>query len=244
MRYIDTHVHLGTSKFSGVSTTEEAIMAAMQKYDIKISLVMPQPTLEDVSAVHHSISEMSLKYPGRIYGMIHLDPWLDEQIYMEEVKVCVETYKFVAMKLHPMGHNISPLSPRCEKLYEAARFYKLPVLVHTGLGTPFSLPSLMMDPAARYPDVTFILSHAGFASYSDEAIVTAKYRDNIVLEPSWCPSYIVRKMIDAIGAERIIMGSDHISNLPVELTKYRSIELREDQLEQIFMNNPTRIFNL
>ncbi len=244
MTIIDTHVHLGVSKFSGVGTTEEAILAAMEKYKVQTSLVMPQPTLEDVSTVHAAIAEMSRQHPGRIYGMVSLDPWMDEEDYGNQLRTCVEEYGFVALKLHPMGHNISPLSPRCEKLYEAAGRYRLPVLVHTGMGTPFSLPSLLIEPAGRYPDVTFILSHAGFAIYTDEAIVAAKTRDNIILEPSWCPTYSVRKMVDQLGAERIVMGSDHISNLPVELAKYDAIGLSDEQLEQIYLRNPQRIFGL
>jgi predicted TIM-barrel fold metal-dependent hydrolase len=244
MNIIDTHVHLGTSKFSRVRTTEEEILIAMKKYGITTSLVMPQPTLEDISTVHRSIAEMSRKHPGQIYGMVSLDPWLEEDEYVGQLKICVEAFQFVAIKLHPMGHNISPLSPRCDKLYEAARLYNLPVLVHTGIGTPFSLPSLLIEPAGRYPDVTFILAHAGFAIYTDEAIVAAKTRDNIILEPSWCPTYSVRKMVDQLGAERLIMGSDHISNLPVELAKFGAIQLNDSQLEQIYVNNPKRIFRL
>lgn len=244
LHIIDTHVHLGTSKFSGVTAAESDIITAMDRYGIEVSLVMPQPTLEDVPTVHRAIAGMCRDYPGRIYGMVSLDPWMEEEAYLEQVRVCVEEYGFVALKLHPAGHNISPLSPRCDKLYEAARHYRLPVLVHTGLGTPNSLPSLLIEPAGRYPDVTFVLAHAGFAIYTDEAIVAAKTRDNIVLEPSWCPSYSVRKMVDQIGADRLIMGSDHISNLPVELAKYGAIGLSDEQLERIYERNPRRIFQL
>ncbi|WP_281890663.1 amidohydrolase family protein [Paenibacillus sp. YYML68] len=241
---IDTHVHLGVSRFSGVGTTPEAIIQAMDGYGIHTSLVMPQPTLESIPDVHKAIHEMSLQYPGRIYGMASIDPWLSEEAYRAEAAVCMEQYGFVALKLHPLGHNISPLSAGCEKIYETASAYRVPVLVHTGIGNPFSLPSLLIDAAKRYPDVTFVLAHAGFAVYTDEAVVAAKYCDNIILEPSWCPTYTVVKMISAIGAERIIMGSDHLSNLPVELVKYQSIGLSDADLERILVTNPQRIFNI
>jgi len=244
VQVIDTHVHLGTSKFSGVRATEEDILGAMERHGVAASLVMPQPTLEDVTSVHRRIAEMSRKHPGKIYGMVHLDPWTDEQTYRDEVRQCVEADGFAAIKLHPMGHNVSPLSPLCEKVYELAREYRIPVIVHTGLGTPFALPSLVIDPARRYPDVTFVLAHAGFAIYTDEAVVAAKTCENLVLEPSWCPTYAVRKMVDAVGADRVVMGSDHISNLPVELVKYGSIGLSDAQMESIFWHNPKRIFRL
>ncbi|WP_134701015.1 amidohydrolase family protein [Ammoniphilus sp. YIM 78166] len=241
---IDTHCHLGVSKFSGVDTTEEDLIRAMDWNGVQASLVMPQPTLEDISEVHRRIYRASQSYPGRIFGMSSTDPWLDEDSYRNEVNACLSDYGFVALKLHPMGHNISPLSPRCDKIYEMALEHKVPVIVHTGIGNPFSLPSLLIDPAKRYPDVTFILAHAGFAVYTDEAVVAAKYCENIILEPSWCPTYTVRKMVNTIGAERILMGSDHASNLSVELAKFHSIGLSERELEQIFYENPKRIFKL
>lgn len=244
LKIIDTHVHLGTSRFSGTSSSPEEIMAAMDSHGVTASLVMPQPTLESIPEVHKKIADMSRKYPGRIYGMASLDPWMDEADYVRQAATCMTEYGFVAIKLHPLGHNISPLSPHCDKIYETARRYDVPVLVHTGIGNPFSLPSLVIEPANRYPDVTFVLSHAGFAVYTDEAVIAAKTCDNIILEPSWCPTYTVRKMVDQIGADRMVMGSDHISNLPVELTKFQAIGLSEQQLEQIFHYTPQRIFKI
>ncbi|MGG1639011.1 amidohydrolase family protein [Paenibacillus sp. NRS-1760] len=241
---IDTHVHLGVSRFSGVATTPDAIIQAMDRFGIQSSLVMPQPTLESIPEVHKAIYAMSQNYPGRIYGMASIDPWLSEEEYRSEAAVCIEDYGFVALKLHPLGHNISPLSAGCEKIYEEASTYRIPVLVHTGIGNPFSLPSLMIDAAKRFPAVTFVLAHAGFAVYTDEAVIAAKYCENIILEPSWCPTYTVVKMINTIGVERIIMGSDHLSNLPVELMKFQSIGLSDADLEQILIHNPKKIFNL
>lgn len=237
-------MHLGTSRFSGVSTTEKDLIQAMDQFDIATAFVMPQPTLENVFDVHTRIAGMMDTYPGRIYGMASPDPWLQEDVYAQEVERCIKQFGFVAIKLHPLGHNVSPLSKHCDKIYQLADHYQVPVLVHTGTGNPFSLPSLMMDPAKRYPNVTFILCHAGFAVYADEALVTAKHCENVYLEPSWCQTYMTRKMIDQVGIDKIVMGSDHISNIPVELAKYRNIGLTEEQMEAIFYENPNRIFKL
>lgn len=244
MKIIDTHAHLGISRFSGVATCEEDIITAMNLNQVVASLIMPQPTLEDIPTVHASIARMSQRYVNRIFGIASVDPWLDEEQYGNQMRICVEEYQFRAIKLHPLGHNISPLSSRCDKVYEAAEHYDIPILVHTGIGNPFSLPSLVIDSAKRFPRVKFIISHAGFAVYTDEAIVAAKYCENIILEPSWCQTYVIRKMIDVIGAERVIMGSDHLSNLPVEILKYRSIGLNAKQLDMIFFHNANKLFKL
>ena len=219
-------------------------MTTIGRYSLTAALVMPQPTLEEVTVVHERIFRLSQSCPGSVFGVASVDPWLDETAYREEAEKCLSDYRFVAIKLHPLGHNISPLSPLCEKVYQVAAEYGVPVIVHTGLGTPHSLPALMIDPAKRYPEVTFILAHAGFAVYSTEAIVAAKYCPNLILEPSWCPTFMVRGMIDQIGSDRVIMGSDHLNNLPVELAKYNAIGLSERQFRDIMFDNPNRIFNL
>ncbi|WP_240419219.1 amidohydrolase family protein [Paenibacillus periandrae] len=241
---IDTHVHLGTSKFSGVTTTETELLESMESNGVATSLVMPQPTLENIDDVHENIGRLAIEHPGKFYGIASLDPWMKEEPYVLRLEKCVKELGFIAVKLHPYGHNISPLSDRCNKIYESARRLNIPVIVHTGLGTPSSLPSLLIEPARNFPDVTFVLAHAGFAIYTDEAIVAAKTCDNIILEPSWCPTYTVVKMIKAIGDHRMIMGSDHVTNLPVEIMKYRSIGISDVQLDDIFHNNAKRIFKL
>ena len=75
-----------------------------------------------------------------------------------------------------------------------------------------------------------ILAHAGWGLYSAEAMVAAEVCENLYLEPSWCPGYMARQMVERFGAGRVLFGSDHLTNLPVELTKYRSLGLSNQDL--------------
>jgi len=241
---IDTHCHLGKSCFTNIETREEELIKAMDINKITACLLIPQVINGDVRPLHNRIAEMSKKFPGRIFGVANMNPWVEDEVFRKEIKSCIEEKKFVALKLNTSGHNISPLSPYCNKIYELADYYQVPVIVHTGLGVPHALPSLVLEPAKNFPRVNFILAHAGFAIYTDEAIVTAINADNVFLEPSWCPTYALEKMINRLGVSRIIMGSDHLSNLPVELVKFKSINLSEHQLEQVFFKNPIQLFKL
>ncbi len=241
---IDTHQHFGTSMFSGVTTTEAELLAAMDANGIDLAFVMPQPTLEDVRPIHDQIAESAEKHPQRIRGMASISPWLSESEYFAEARRCVNQLGFVALKHHPLGHNIAPNAGPSDKVFQAADELGVPVIVHTGLGTPWSLPSLCIPPARKYPNVPVIAAHAGWGVYSAEAIVAAQVCDNIYLEPSWCPTYVARKMIDEFGAERVLWGSDHLSNMPVELAKYRAIGLTEAQLDEVMRGTAERIFPL
>ena len=48
-------------------------------------------------------------------------------------------------------------------------------------------------------------------------------------KPRRAPGDDVRKLIDDLGATRVMMGSNSVRNVPVELAKYRAIGLYEFQ---------------
>jgi predicted TIM-barrel fold metal-dependent hydrolase len=241
---IDTHQHLGRSMFSGVVTTEPELVAAMERHAVDKMLIMPQPTLEDIRPIHDQIAGVVARNRGRIYGMASITPWWPEAEYAAELRRCVSDLGFVAIKLHPLGHNIAPNHAECDKVFRLAGEFDIPVIIHTGLGTPWSLPALCIPPALKYPQTRVILAHAGWALYSSEAVVAAEVCPNIYLEPSWCPTYSALGMIRKLGASRVLFGSDHLTNLPVELTKYRSIGLNDDELAEILGGTASKVFRL
>ncbi len=241
---IDTHQHLGRSMFTGVETTAADLQAAMDREGIDVALVMPQPTREDIRGYHDRIATAVAASNGALIGMASIDPWCSAKDYLQEARRCVQELGFVALKLHPLAHNLAPNHPSAEKVFRAAVELGVPVIVHTGLGTPWSLPALCLPPARRYPQLPIVLAHAGWGVYTAEAMVAAEICDNLILEPSWCPAYAVRKMFDQFGAERILFGSDHLTNIPVELAKFRAIGVTAEQLEMVFSTNPKRLFGL
>jgi len=241
---IDSHQHIGRSMFSGVVTTERDLLGAMDRHGVDVALVTPQPTLEDIRAVHDQIAGAVERNQGRLFGMASINPWWGEADYHAEARRCVRALGFVALKLHPLGHNLASNHPEADKAFRAAAELGVPLIVHTGLGSPWALPSLCIPPARRYPGLRVILAHAGWGLYSSEAMVAAEVCENLYLEPSWCPGYIARQMVERFGAGRVLFGSDHLTNLPVELTKYRSLGLSADELAGVLGNTARVIFPL
>ena len=230
--------------FSGVVTTEGDLLEAMDRHAVDVALVMPQPTLEDIHGIHDQIAEAAERNRGRLFGMASINPWWAEADYQAEAHRCVRELGFVALKLHPLGHNIASNHPEADKAFRAAADLGVPLIVHTGLGSPWALPSLCIPPARRYPGLPVILAHAGWGLYSSEAIVAAEVCENLYLEPSWCPTYVARQMIERFGAGRVLFGSDHLTNLPVELTKYRALGLRAHELAAVLGGTARTLFRL
>ncbi len=242
---IDAHCHIGTSLVSGVEITEEQLLRTMADHGIGTALAMPQPQQGmEVAPIHDRIARFAEANPGVIYGMVNLSPRVTESEYRGEVERCIRGHGFRAIKLDPSVSALPINHGRCEIVFATAREFGVPVIIHTGMGVPNALPSLTIPPALRYPDVTVVLAHAGFAIFAVEAIVAAQVCPNIVLEPSWCASYQVAEMVRTLGAERVMYGSDHPSNVASELAKLRSIGLTPDQREQVLAGTARRVFGL
>jgi len=244
MKIIDTHCHLGASKLSNLNITEADLLLAMDTHGIDISLVMPHAVSDDPAAAHDQVAALCRRHPDRFRGIANLTPLWDEADYLREVTRCVGDLGFVAVKLNPHQHLASPIMANADKVFDTAADLDVPVIVHTGLGAPWALPSLAIPPAQRHPTLPIILAHAGFAIYAAEAYVAASVCDNIYLEPSWCTVHNLEMFVHKVGVERIMFGSDVPENVPVELAKYRAIGLSEEEIATCLGKTAAQVFRL
>jgi predicted TIM-barrel fold metal-dependent hydrolase len=244
MKIIDSHCHLGVSKLSGHTITESDLLQAMDTHGVDMALAMPHAVTDDPVAAHNAVAELGQHHPERFRGIVNLSPLWDEADYRREATRCVRELGFVALKLNPMQHLTSPLMANANKVFDAAADLGVPIIVHTGPGVPWALPALSIPQARRHPDLPIILAHAGFAVYTAEAYVAASECDNIYLEPSWCAIYEMKWLIKELGTDRILFGSDLPENLPVELTKYKSLNLPPDDLAACLGGTAARLFQI
>jgi predicted TIM-barrel fold metal-dependent hydrolase len=242
---IDAHCHLGKSLLSGVEISEDALLSTMRAHGVDLALVMPQPFQGlEVVAIHDRIARLADAQPGVIYGMANVSCRLPETDYRREVTRCIRDLSFKAIKIDPSVHAVPPNHPVAEIIFATAQELGVPVIIHTGLGAPFALPALAIPPALKYPDVTIVLAHAGFGIYTPEALVAAELCPNIILEHSWSPSFQIEAMTKSIGADRVMFGSDHLTNVAPELAKLHAINLDEASLRAILGGTAQRVFKL
>jgi predicted TIM-barrel fold metal-dependent hydrolase len=244
MRIVNAHAHLGDTRVFDGNTREEDLIAAMDAHGIDAAIVMPSAGAASPPAVHDRIAELGRRYPARIFGQIQMTPHMDHGEFRHEAERCVRELGFVGIKLHPIGAAVNPLGKDAQVVYEVADGLDIPLMVHTGTGVPWSLPSLMIPIARRYPRMRIILAHAGMQIYTMEAWVAATECPNIFLEPSWCAAMDVRFLIDNLGAHRIMWGGDLISNYAVELAKFRSLGLSDQALAQCLGQSAIQVYRL
>jgi len=219
MFVVDSHSHLGISSISGVNVSESELIEKMNTHQVDVSFVMPH-AFQDLKSkeVHDRIYALSQKYPQRIYGIASVSPRIEEEDYCLEIKRCVEELGFIGIKFDPIVFAL-PINHRTTKIvYKMAMKYKVPVIIHTG-GGAFANPLKAIDIAQEFPQLSIVLAHAGFGTYFEEAIHAAKLCPNIYLDHSWSTHQQLKSMVKILGSEKVMFGSDHLSNIPIEYSK-------------------------
>jgi uncharacterized protein len=244
LKVIDTHAHLGECCVFGLVATEEEIIRRMNENAVDATIIQPYPGAKDARKTHDDIAELCAKYPGRFFGLASMSPHGDHDAYRREIERCVKDLKFVGVKLHTIGHGVNPLSEDGDLVFANAHDLGIPTMVHTGPGIPFALPALCIPAAQKYPGLKIILAHAGFAVFTAEAQVAASVCGNLYLETSWCIGEDIRWMIQTIGATRVMMGADLPSNVPVEIAKYRALDLEQEVYDQVMGATAIDVFKL
>lgn len=121
-------------------------------------------------------------------------------------------------------------------MMEVAAEHKVPVFLHSG-PSPYNItitketrklfyrgyvghanydPMIYDGIVTLFPEINFIICHCGvqgcyyYGSYPDHALMLAAMHPNVYLETSMAPVELIEKAIadPAIGAEKLIMGSD------------------------------------
>jgi predicted TIM-barrel fold metal-dependent hydrolase len=164
----------------------------------------------------------------------------------------------VGLKLHPSVDEYPADDRRLDRFVELASAAGTPVAVHSG--PDHSDPAKIARLAGRFPDVTFILYHTylGLSFGKRRAVRLAHSHPNLVLETSWCTWNAVKRLIDEVGPDRVVFGSDaavdgahHFSSHNVggrqsynEIMSRIVTELGLDTARSVLSHNARRLFDL
>ncbi len=243
---IDAHAHLGYDYVFEEDFTLEKLLSNREKNGVEVSIVQPGTTfsLKTVINQHNFIADLSEKMAGRIFGMANPNPHLPTAKYRKELVRCVDDLGFVGVKLHPLAHAVNPILSAGRRVFETASDLGIPVMVHTGAGVPWALPSAIVPMALEFPNLKIILAHSGSAIFSNEASLAAKLCPNVFLETSWLPSTSIYGFCKTFGSNRVMFGSDHSENIASELAKYRTMGLTDEEIEWCLGKTAMEVFKI
>lgn len=244
---IDVHGHLGEDVVFDEQQTEEQLLDAYKKNGVDGAIIqpyLPRIYMEDHVRIHDRIYEMTKCKEKRFWGMASINPHFRPEEYDKEAVRCIRELKFVGIKITPIGHACHPSSKDAMHVWEVCRELKVPLMIHTGAGIPFSDPMSVEKALRSFPDVPCILAHAGSEMHHQQAAYLAAKYENVYLEPNWVGVIGVMNMIRQVGCDKIMFSSDNIYQIPVELAKYRSVIKEEEELEKVLYKNAARVYGL
>ena len=244
---IDVHAHLGEDVVFDETQTEADLTAACRQHGIDGAIVqpyLPRIYMQAHREIHDRIFQMTQSTEKRFWGMASINPHFSPEDYDKEAERCIRELGFVGIKITPIGHATHPSSKDALHVWEVCRALKVPLMIHTGAGVPFSDPISLAPALESFPDVTCVMAHAGSEMHNQQATYLARKHDNLFLEPSWVGVLGVTNMIKQVGFGKILYSSDTISNIPVELAKYRSLVPDAAELDKILYRNAVQVYNL
>ncbi len=212
---IDIHAHVGRvikdkRLFHAIAghpaATAEDYIAAMDRAGVTMGVTFGFLNLDNKYQ-----AQIQKKYPDRIISFAWIDP--REERAVSEFKHCVEDLNLKGVKLHGWWHQfpysdhilLNPLCEICSK-------HNLPILMHAMGDNPLTSPLQLEEMARSFPNLTFIMAHAGVPWLFDEALLVTKRTKNIIIDTTGMPGYWIARMVEEIGPERVAMGSDYPLN--------------------------------
>lgn len=168
---------------------------------------------------HSYVAESVDRHPDRLIGgaAVHARLWNAE--VAAQFDELVIRHNFRMIYIHPSLHKYwLPIQTPSEgegsrrmlyPLFEAARKYNLPVLIHTG-EQPYALPATVDFVSGVFSDVPIIIGHLGTQGelYTMEALMVAERHPNVYLETSFAMGHMLIEAVHSVGPERVIFGSN------------------------------------
>ena len=148
---------------------------------------------------------------------------------------------FRGMELEPVVHGIPLIDERIISHLRVARQFKHPVFL-AALPRPGCRVDDVVLLAQDFPDLTFVLGHAGVGVVDVHAVNLIAPHANIMFETSGGYACVSQVAIARLGAARVVFGSEYPMQHPrIELTKYEVLDLDDDVWRQIGHDNALRI---
>lgn len=238
---IDCHCHAGsgdglTGPWDTSAPLDEYLRRAVQAGIDRTVLFAAFNS--DFALANREVARIVASQPGRFYGFAFVDPERDRGRIQAMVRIAVERYGFVGIKVH---RHVSRIT---REVCEAARAYRIPVLYD--VAGEVSVVELL---AQEYPDVAFIIPHLG--SFADDWAAQLALIDHLVRHHNVHTDTAGVRRFDLLeqalrraGAHKILFGTDGPWLHPgVELAKIHALPLAPRDRELVLSDNLLRLIS-
>lgn len=234
---IDIHRYLPDG--ADLDALVDEILSDMQEYGIDRTVLVPSRREIATGTGSRRVIRAAAGAAGRLRAMASVNPWYGEKA-IADLRESV-ALGAVGLKLHPALQGFLACGSVVDPVLEEVRRLGVPVYVHTGT-PPYAQPLQVVELARRWPDITFVLGHAGSTDLKRDALVAARMAENLLVETSWTLPLRLNELVEAWGAERVVFGSDAPeSSLAIELANHRAADLPDAVVAALMGGNARRI---
>ena len=235
MRILDAHCHLGRGV--DYTVTADSLLKEMDACGVERAVIVPADRQIAVAnrEGNDAVIEAMGRHPDRLTAFCTANPWFGGAA-VEEVKRGFDLGA-AGLKLHPVLQGFQIIDPVARPVVEAAVTRRKPVYFHTGTAvssSPFQLTELCL----RYPEGRFIMGHAAYSDYWNDVVFAYKAAPNIFVETSTHLPVVIRILIEAVGTERVLYGSNYPLNaMSLEIEKISRYVASLADLDKVFALN-------
>ncbi len=198
-----------------------------------------------VGSINRFIAATVAAGDGFFTGLGTLHPDSEDQRYEVERIVSLGLH---GVKLHPDIQRFRLDDPKAMAIFALCVEYDLPVLLHTGdKRYDYSNPNRLLPVLERFPTLRVVGAHLGGWSIWEEAVARLKGIPNLWFDCSstfaWVDKWKVKTLIEALGADRVLWGTDYPMWTPkTELDTFLSLGFDDASARKILWENAAAVF--
>lgn len=242
---IDCHQHVGNGIMLNdvfqINNNVERLEYLMNKGKVDKAVVFPV-SYKDYMEPNREVAELVEKNK-RFIGFARVVS--NSPDAPGQLEHAIREYGLSGVKLHAMEGFPT------RELMDKIRQLKIPVLIHSGMGTaPITFEGLIKS----YPEVPIILAHLGFDTnwstmFSSplQAFYLARKYKNVYLDTAaanWV-QYILEQAVEEVGADKILFGTDAPWFYPaIMIACINDLEISDSDREKILGGNIAGLLGL
>ncbi|WP_411350091.1 amidohydrolase family protein [Paenibacillus sp. WLX2291] len=278
MKIIDAHIHFSeieafhdtARNLASIDYTTDGLLAEFAASNIIAAVGMgvteTKPgAFPDAKAANPMLLDLNDRMPDNVFTCVGINPeTLHEPGQLEALEQCLANPQVVGFKLYAGYYHYNVGDAIYDPVYELARKYDLPIVIHGGLTyadqglLTYSHPLSMEETFLKHRDITFMLCHLGDPWVMDAAAMLEKnpnlYADlsgwivgdhakvqRLMGEPTYV-DHFRRALVFAEKYDRVLFGTDWpLVPLDAWIEFIKNL-IPESHWDDVFYNNALKVF--
>ena len=250
--------------------TADTLVKMMDVYGVDFAVIQQTP----LWPLNEEVARAVETYPDRLAGAMLLDPagsWQDEMEYWYARGLRSVKFEMRSLTCRLMHPDLRYDSPVMTEMFAKAGAMGMSVTIDPApVDFPIYTPESLCAAVEALPGTRFVICHLGFPVPIDTAERRKKWAamaavaalPNCWLDVSAIPDFfdaegwpfptaleLLREVKDAVGAEKLIWGSDIPGTLnratyPQMIEMFRRAGLTAEELDELFYANAVRAYGL